>query len=231
MANTYFQFKEFCVEQEQTSMKVCTDACILGAYASEENPERILDVGAGTGLLSLMLAQRYSCPIDAVEIEEKAYREALKNFSLSPWSEQIILHHCSIQEYIKYADQQYDLIICNPPFYPRTKNASNKATHSDSLPFSDLVKVMMRLLSEEGNGYILLPPKGSNSLESMIQNTPLQLNQKLLIKNSENQEPFRVITSFGFKDEKYSEASLVIRNEGKYTPQFCQLMKDYYLFL
>src|SRR6476620_3970566 len=141
MSNTYFRFRQFTVHQERTAMKVCTDACLFGAWvASEirnEDLERVLDIGAGTGLLSLMIAQNSDAVIDAVEIDDHAYSQVVDNFSSSPWNDRLRVHHCSVQQFEPGC--KYDLVISNPPFYEHSlrspdskKNMAMHSTHLDA---------------------------------------------------------------------------------------------------
>ncbi|MEM8894752.1 MAG: methyltransferase [Bacteroidota bacterium] len=138
MPNTYFDFKQFRVDQGQSGMKVTTEGCILGAWARFNQPKRILDIGTGTGLLSLMLAQRYPTGIiDAVELDEKAAQQAKQNFRKSPWSSKLTAHHCCIKDFEAVNGRCYDLIICNPPFFKNDLKSTNsqkaKAIHNDNL--------------------------------------------------------------------------------------------------
>src|SRR5215831_18097201 len=140
MSNAFFQFKQFRVDQDRSAMKVTTDACILGASIPVPVYGKILDVGAGTGLLSLMMAQRTQCDIDGVEVDEESYRQAHENFQNSPWSDRLKIVHDDFKKF--NPDYKYDLVITNPPFYEnsyRSANpALNAAKHNDRLPFKDL---------------------------------------------------------------------------------------------
>ena len=148
--NTWFQFKQFTIHQEKTAMKVCTDACLFGAWVAnkielnEINADNILDIGCGTGLLSLMLAQKTKAQIDAVEIDKNAFEQAKENINLTEWKEQINIHHGSIIDF--KSNKKYDLIICNPPFYENqlksVDSARNKAMHATTLSYKDLIFVL-----------------------------------------------------------------------------------------
>src|SRR5690606_28939842 len=135
--------------------KVCTEACVFGALAKFDKPARILDIGAGTGLLSLMLAQKFNCPIDAVEIEQQAFLQTQINFKSSIWTERLRIFHASIQDFQSEAPEKYDLIITNPPFFTdhlQTRNpAKNLAIHNNSLSQEDLLESIAALLSPIGN--------------------------------------------------------------------------------
>ncbi|MDQ2752894.1 MAG: methyltransferase, partial [Bacteroidota bacterium] len=165
MPNTYFQFKQFIVHQEKSAMKVCTDSCLFGAWAANhlcntnKNVNRILDVGAGTGLLSLMLAQQCDAIIDAVETDGSSANEANENFLQSSWQERLHCYEKRIQDF--YAKETYDFIICNPPFYEKDLLGKNKpnnvAHHNAGLILRELITAVKRLLNEEGSFAILLP--------------------------------------------------------------------------
>ena len=185
MANSYFRFKQFKVDQSDTAMKVCTEACVLGAVAEAPSPHRILDIGAGTGLLSLMLAQKYSCPVDAVEIEEHAYRQATSNFGNSPWKERLTLFHSSIQEYMTTTSFLYDLIVCNPPFFTShltsENSAKNLALHNAALSQEALSQSIGGLLSQRGVCYLLLPPSESDNFDKVIVGKGLFLQGRTIL--------------------------------------------------
>lgn len=134
MANSYFQFKEFTVRQERASMKVCTDACLFGAYAANQlifiNPAECLDIGTGTGLLSLMLAQKIPANIDAVEIEYASYSQAKGNFEHSPWREQLNVFHTDINQF--QSEKKYNCIISNPPFFEKDLKSEDEKKNAAS---------------------------------------------------------------------------------------------------
>jgi tRNA1Val (adenine37-N6)-methyltransferase len=161
MPNSYFRFKQFQVNQDQTAMKVCTDACVLGGYAPVGKASRILDIGTGTGLLALMLAQRsVAGKFDAVEMNEQACLQARENVQASPFADRIAVHHTPIQDFLPA--EKYDLIVTNPPFYTAYlqsgKQAQDNALHTNTLPTGELLQAIARLLAYEGEAWVLLPP-------------------------------------------------------------------------
>ena len=138
-----FQFKEFCIEQDRCAMKIGTDGVLLGAWTTPHNASSILDIGTGTGLIALMLAQKSASEnIDALEIEGDAYEQAVENFENSPWADRLFCYHASLLEFAKEIDEQYDLIVSNPPFYEdayhSTDSKRNQARFASSLPFEHL---------------------------------------------------------------------------------------------
>ena len=225
-------------------MKVTTDACLFGAWVSEELEEKaglkktILDIGTGTGLLSLMLAQKYSdCTIKAIEIDKEAALQATKNFLDSPWSTQIELIHTDAKEYI--TTDQADLIISNPPFYEeelRSPNSSkNRAHHDEGLVLGDLIAIIKKQLRPQGNFYVLLPYKRKIEIIKMLHQEQLCIQKEVLVKPSPAKDYFRML----IKGTHYSKTpcptqtmEMQIHNEnGHYSPAFIALLKDYYLYL
>lgn len=160
-----FQFKEFSIKQDKTAMKIGTDGVLLGAWTSiKNNPYSILDIGTGTGLIALQLAQRSDAEtIDAVEIEENAYEQAFGNFENSSWSDRLFCYHASLTEFIDEVDEKYDLIISNPPFYndkyETDKEARNVARFTTSLSFDELLYSVSKLLNTEGVFSVIIPFK------------------------------------------------------------------------
>lgn len=237
MSKNSFTFKQFTINQDRCAMKVCTDACILGASTTVENVKNILDIGTGTGLLALMLAQKSDAKINAVEIDEDAYRQAIGNVSSSSFGNKIKVFHQSIQSFLPSNDFiAYDLIISNPPFYQKslqsTDNQVNKALHAVELSFEDLIDSVVRLLKFDGRFVVLLPPFEIENLIKIAQKKGLYLSKKILIRHDESKPVFRVIATFLLNQVlDYKEDTLVIHEkDGKtYSEQYRILLKDYYL--
>lgn len=234
MPKNSFTFKQFTINQDRCAMKVCTDACILGASTVVENVNNILDIGTGTGLLSLMLAQRTNAQIDAVEVDEDAYQQAVMNVKVSQFAEKIEVHHQRIQDFT--STETYDLVISNPPFYQQslksTDAKANKALHAVELSFDDLIDSVLRLLSIDGRFVVLLPPFEIEKLIRIAQKKGLYLSKKMSIRHDESKPIFRVIATFMTqKIHNLEEETLIIHNEdGKaYSNEFRDLLKDYYL--
>jgi tRNA1Val (adenine37-N6)-methyltransferase len=156
-----FRFQQFSVIQEQSAMKVCTDAVLFGAMAPVKRDDTVLDIGAGTGLLSLMAAQLGAARVTGVELTQQGYEEARANFNNSPWTNRLEAVHQAIQGFAGETDGRYDLIICNPPFFENHSKTADPlrklARHNDQLPFADLLECAGRLLSHQGLFYLLLP--------------------------------------------------------------------------
>ncbi len=231
-SNTHFSFKQFTIHQDQTAMKVTTDACILGACTDVQNAKRILDIGTGTGLLALMLAQRCDAKIEGVEIEEVSYNQAIENVENSIFKDRIIIHHSDIQYFMP--ENCYDLIISNPPFFQNhlkaETQARNNALHTDILSFEDLLNSVMRLLLPNGTFVVLLPLYESSVFETMANQLGLFANKKLSIHHREGSKILRIITTFGFtKTEPQNEQLFIKDSNESYTADFQRLLRDYYL--
>lgn len=233
-SNAYFQFKQFRVDQSLAAMKVCTEACVFGAMVEAAAPLRILDIGTGTGLLSLMAAQKFSCPIDAVEMEEGAYRQALANFQISPWSDRLAVFHTSIQEFTP--SHQYDLILCNPPFFSdhlqSPSKARNMAKHNSTLSHSDLAEALQKLLKDSGQAYVLFPPLEANSFDTVAADKKLYAQKRTQLLHHVEEAALRYITVYGTEPKEHSLETFVIKDEsGAYTNDFIEKLKPYYLYL
>lgn len=232
MPNSYFTFKQFTIHQDQTSMKVTTDACILGAYADVKKTKNILDIGTGTGLLSLMLAQRGEAKIDAVELNEYAYNQSCVNINNSYFKDKITVYRISIQNF--RTDNLYDLIISNPPFFQNHLKAENESRnnslHTDTLSFTDLLETVLRLLTFNGTFVVLLPAYESSVFEQLAISQELYPQKKLMIHHREGSKILRIITTFGRLKKEIINEELIIKNpDESYTPDFQRLLKDYYL--
>jgi tRNA1Val (adenine37-N6)-methyltransferase len=236
VANPYFQFKAFTIYQDLSAMKVTTDSCLFGAWCANEiqklHCKNLLDIGTGTGLLSLMIAQKNKGLIDAVELDEKAARQASENISSSPWKENITIYHSDIMEHIG----KYDCIISNPPFYenelqsPDTRN--NLAHHSSRLTLLDLVQYAGKILVDNGYLFLLFPFKRQEEAEKMLMKQNIFIQKKVIVKQTVHHSPFRVMImgSKYQKDLPHTEY-LSIKEGQDYSEGFKTLLKDYYLYL
>ena len=234
--NTHFSFKKFTIHQDKTAMKVTTDACILGAYTNVNQAKKILDIGTGTGLLTLMLAQRTEAEIEGVELEEVSYNQAVENVKNSIFKDRIRIYHTKIQSYFPPLGDEggFDLIVSNPPFFNNHLKAEiqsrNNALHTDTLSFEDLLNSVIRLLLPNGTFVVLLPAYESSVLETLTKQLGLFANKKLNIHHREGSKILRIITTFGFTKTEIQEEILLIKNlDESYSVDFQKLMKDYYL--
>ena len=238
MSNHYFRFKEFVVQQEYCAMKVCTDACLFGAYtanliADKNLPAKnCLDIGTGTGLLSLMLAQKTTATIDAVEINTAAFRQAKENFEQSPWQERLSIFNKDILQF--ETEKKYDCIISNPPFFEgdlkTDSKAKNAARHDTTLTLQQLLEVVLKYLQEDGFFVVLLPYQRINYCIEEAAKLNLYLNKKVLIKQTPLHAWFRGMLFFGRQQAIPTKEEIIIRDKmGDYTSRFMDLLQDYYL--
>jgi tRNA1Val (adenine37-N6)-methyltransferase len=238
MGKGYFSFKQFTIWQDQTAMKVCTDACIFGAWLPVENAHSVLDIGTGTGLLALMLAQRNAVAcIDAVEIEPQAYQQAKDNSLKSPFADRVRVFHQAIQDFSP--THQYDWIICNPPFFsqhtPAQQAQRNIALHSQTLELDDLMRQIRRLLSPQGQFAVLLPPYQSQQLADLALQQGFFLNQQLRIFQYLGGAEIRRVQVFSQQSQPTNIQTLAIHRQAAaqpiYTDEFAKLLQPFYLYL
>lgn len=230
------------MHQEHTAMKVCTDACLFGGWSAADlqiqSAKKILDIGSGTGLLSLMLAQQSGAHITAIEIEEGAFEQTKTNFDLSPWKERLDVIHSSIQDYAaKNKESLFDCIITNPPFYDgdlnSPDNAKNLAAHSTALTWDVLAEAAASLLQENGAWYVLVPTLRAYTMQKLALNDGLQLSQECLMYNDAKHLPIRAMLKFvKQKEASIQRDKIFIKNaDQSYTTEFINYLKDYYLHL
>lgn len=234
-----FQFKEFTVHQDKTAMKIGTDAVLLGAWcAVSDFPDSILDVGAGTGVIALMLAQRTDAmTIDAVEIDEQAYEQTVENFERSDWGDRLFCYHSSFQDFaaeMEEEEEQYDLIVSNPPFYTDAytteDEARNTARFAAALPFEALLAGVKEILSPSGKFAVVLPYKEQEQFVSLAQRYDLYLQRVCYVKGTPGSEVKRSLLEFGRQAQEVQKEELVIETaRHHYTPEYIALTRDFYL--
>ncbi|MCC9167158.1 tRNA1(Val) (adenine(37)-N6)-methyltransferase [Pontibacter harenae] len=236
MANTYFQFKQFRVEQDKCAMKVCTDSCVFGAYVEVAQAQTILDIGTGTGLLALMVAQRSEASVDAVEINAEAQMQARENFASSSWAERLKLHAVSLQEYAQYSQQQYDVILSNPPFFLSSLKsgdaAKNAAKHTGELLFEDILNFAQKHLTPAGKLYILLPPAEATHFATLATIYKLHLNETLEVYTRVGGKCIRHIQTYSFAPTDFpTQKAIPIREADSvtYSSAAIDLLHPYYL--
>ncbi len=236
MANSYFQFKQFTVEQDLAGMKVGTDGVLLGAWATCNHAKTILDVGTGTGLIALMCAQRNNvAQVDAIEIEGKACIQAKKNVKNSPWRERIEVIHDSLQNYSKICSKKYDLIISNPPFFNNSlkNNCQQKslARHTDSLNYIDLIKGAKQLLSDNGVFSVVLPFDVKDTFEEMAMSNQVFLNRILKVKPTPSKQEKRILMELSLQKQTLKEEVMIVEEFGRhgYSDSYKKLTQDFYI--
>ncbi|WP_159947071.1 tRNA1(Val) (adenine(37)-N6)-methyltransferase [Polaribacter septentrionalilitoris] len=234
-----FQFKEFSVNQDKTAMKIGTDGVLLGAWSSlEAFPDSILDIGSGTGVLSLMMAQRSDAmTIDAVEVDENAYEQTVENFENSDWGDRLYCYNATFQEFAKEIaeeEETYDLIISNPPFYTDDYQsddiARNKARFTSSLTFEDLLFGVSRILSENGSFSVIIPFKEEKEFVDIATKNNLFLNKVCHVRGNPISEIKRSLLTFSFRQNELVNEDLIIEVERhQYTEAYINLTRDFYL--
>jgi tRNA1Val (adenine37-N6)-methyltransferase len=200
---------------------------------STVNNQRFLDIGTGTGLLSLMVAQKNKATIDAVEIDEKAAAQAMDNVKASPFASAITVYEGDVTAWDK---GPYDVILSNPPFYekeiPSTHQQKNVAHHGEGLRLETLFMIINEKLKDEGQFYLLLPYKRKGAIETLLQKTGLYLEKQVIVQPTSENPPFRLLLKGGKQPATVQLESMSIYNNAKvYTPEFTSLLKDYYLYL
>jgi tRNA1Val (adenine37-N6)-methyltransferase len=232
-----FQFKQFSVNQDQTAMKIGTDGVLLGAWTPlENNPKSVLDIGTGTGIIALMLAQRSEAEqIDALEIDESAYEQAVENFENSPWGDRLFCFHAGLDEFVDDPEDEYDLIVSNPPFFSEDYRSDNEqrdlARFQEAMPFEELVEAADLLLSENGIFSVIIPFNKEDRFIELCAEVELFPIKITRVKGTKNTKIIRSLLAF----KRYELAvltadELVIEiSRHEYTPEYISLTKDFYL--
>jgi len=240
MPNNYFQFKQFTIQQDQCAMKVTTDGCLFGGIAAAKiqktkiNIQSTLDIGTGTGLLSLMLAQKLTTTIDAVEIDEATSSQAKENFAGSPWKDRLHIYNADILTFA--SDKKYDCIITNPPFFEDDLRSSdinkNNAKHDTALTLKQLLQAIDLHLKEDGIFFILLPFHRVAYFEKEAAVFNFFPAEKINVRQMPTHDLFRTILLFTTKEIPINIEELTIKeNDNTYTAGFTELLKDFYLHL
>lgn len=242
-----FQFKQFTVEQDKTAMKIGTDGILLGAWVSLKDPFSILDVGPGTGVMSLMIAQRSNADlIDAVEIDEDAYEQCVDNFENSPWGDRLFCYHASFEEFAEeMKDEKYDLIISNPPFFKAplpakkssvssqnlTSDSRQIARFNDSLPFAELLELSSELLSDEGELAVIIPYAEEENFLHIAKEVNLHPNRITRVRGNKDSSIARSLIQLSFREVPNVLITELIleKSRHEYTEEYKDLVMDFYL--
>lgn len=240
MKNNFFRFKQFTLQQDRCALKVGTDACLFGAWVAEKIAawqlccDHVLDIGTGTGLLSLMLAQKTAAMIDAVELDRGAGKQAAENVAASAWKDRIRVVHADIRDW--KGEDKYDLVVSNPPFYERSLASpvltNNQAKHGDTLSLQQLLQAIAAHLSSTGYAAVLLPTGRMEyfiQIASILKLYPMAM---LLVRHSAQHPLSRSCLLFGRSaGQEVMREEMSIRSGDGYTGRFTELLKDYYLYL
>lgn len=233
MKEQTFRFKQFCIQQDQCAMKVGTDGVLLGAWADVSNAKNILDIGTGTGLIALMLAQRCqsSTSITALEIDPAAAAQARENTKRSPWAKQIEVIEADFRHHT--FDSSFDLIVSNPPYFHDALACPDPqrqlARHTTTLTYEELLSRASSLLSPHGQLCLILPSEVSAGVEQKAQTKGLHTTRRVHILTQANKPPKRTLLSFSHRFSPIKESFLPIRNTpNEYSDLYIDLTKDYY---
>ena len=234
-----FRFKEFTIHQDKTAMKVGTDGVLLGAWCTiDKYPDTILDIGSGTGIIALMIAQRSDAmTIDAVEVDENAYEQTVENFEKSDWGDRLYCYNATFQEFaneIAEEEESYDLIVSNPPFYTDAfeseDSSRNKARFTSALSFEELLEGVSKILSKNGIFSTIIPFKEEENFINIAKDQHLFLNSVCRVQGNKTSAVKRSILAFSFQETEVNETHLIIEiARHQYTEDYINLTKDFYL--
>ncbi|MEM9647292.1 MAG: methyltransferase [Bacteroidota bacterium] len=234
--NKPFKFKEFTIHQDRSAMKVGTDGVLLGAWAAvDKNPNTILDIGAGTGLIALQLAQRSQAEIiDAIELDENAYEQCVENFEASLWGDRLFCYHAGLDEFVDEIDDTYDLIVSNPPFYVEEVSSGDAtrdlARQNSSLPFPELFEGASRLLSESGTFAVIAPFVSEKELIGLAIKLGFFPNRITRVRGNGDADIKRSLMEFSWDEGGPITTELTIEHERHvYTKDYIELTKAFYL--
>ena len=237
-----FQFKQFKVHQDRCGMKIGTDGVLLGAWSSiDHHPQAILDIGAGTGVIALQLAQRSSAnTIDALEIDDQAHEQCTHNFEHSAWGDRLFCYHGSVQEFASQMEHKYDLIVSNPPFFKAPKNLDSQTTNTsqeravarftDTLPFRHLVICAAHLLSQNGIFSTIIPHQEADSFIEIAAQNKLFLSRICSVRGTKTSKIKRCLLEFSLRQSKPRTQELTIEiSRHNYTQEYKNLVSDFYV--
>ena len=214
-------------------MKISTDAVLLGSLAKAESPARILDIGTGTGVIALMLAQRFpEVSVHAVELDEDAASQAFENFQESPFANRLSLFQGRVQDFP--SGEKFDLIVSNPPFFPDHLKSQdtkrNKALHTDELSFEELIEKAIQLLQPEGAFWVILPPRQMQDLEVLAERSGLCLFEKIKVRDNAQKPVYREIDGFSFSKTDQKVQELILKDEDQsYSGSYTALLSGFLL--
>ena len=235
MSNHTFEFKQFSIKQDKCAMKVGTDAVLLGAWVNIDGAKNVLDIGTGTGIIALMIAQKSTILIDAIDIDKEACIQAQENVNGCKWSDRIKVQHISMQELSLQSKKKFELIVSNPPYFVDSSKALEEARttarHTDFLSYDELIEGISKLLTSEGKFCVILPFKEGEMFRDMAQEKSLFLTKLTRIKTRIDKTEKRLLMQFEFKRNTFNENSIVIEKDERhsYSNEYIELTKDYYL--
>ena len=236
MSGSVFHFKQFRIKQDKCAMKVGTDAVLLGSWVKTGQAQNILDIGTGTGIIALMMAQKTNTSIHAIDIDRHAVEQAIENIEDSPFKNNIVVYHKSLQSFAEEINCKYHLIVSNPPYFIDSSKAPdqsrNFARHTDELSYDDLLIGVKKLLHPDGAFCLILPNKEGNWFIEKARLAGFFCNHKTKIKTrKDKEEPKRLLLRFSFIDLpiQENEIAIEVQERHQYTPEYIELTKDYYI--
>ncbi|GAB4282505.1 MAG: methyltransferase [Marinilabiliales bacterium] len=237
MAIEYFKFKKFVVNQDRTAMKITTDSVLLGAWCNPIKAKEILDVGTGTGVISLMLAQKSNANITAIDIDISSCIQAEKNFINSGFKNAFHAVHSSLQEFAVKTNKKFDLIVSNPPFFNKSMRSTDikikNSRHDDFLTKNELFDCVRKLLTNYGIFDVIIPYYQKTKLIELAHSHGLYPQRIMNIKPNIFKHPKRVMIEFASMEKDYLEETISIETDKRhsYSKEYIELTKDYYLFI
>jgi len=233
--NTWFQFKKFRITQEHAAMKVGTDGVLLGAWVCVSGTAKILDVGTGTGVIALMMAQRSEADIYAVEMDDESFKEACYNMEQSPWKERFHPVHSTFQEFCASTNEKFDLVISNPPFFENVSKAADprrsNARHTDLLSYEELIDGCHRILNDSGRIAVIIPAPRAGQFIALAKRYNLYNSRKTSVKPKGSKPVNRYLLEFSAKQTGPVMDELVIETHAfhSFTQEYKNLTQDFYL--
>lgn len=230
-----FRFKKFEIIQENAGMKLTTDAVMFGSWIETGKSKNMLDIGTGTGILALMMAQRCeNSKITAIDIDRTAIFEAKRNVENSKWVENIELLQADFLDFVKNTNQRFDLIICNPPYYEEhllSKNQEEKkAKHSTNLNYEQLISNIYKILENKGEFALIAPFFAYEKINFLCNKNMLFCKRKCVVKSEKEKTATRVMLQYSVKPYKTIDSELVVKSNNQYTKEFLQLTSEFYIF-
>ena len=236
MPGTCFAFKQFTINQDQCAMKVGTDAVLLGAWVIPNGSTSILDIGTGTGIIALMIAQKSTAKIEAIDIDDHAVDQAKQNVFESKFAEKVHVSKISLQDYAKTTNKKFNLIVSNPPYFEQSLKSSDEqrsqARHADVLPFEELLDGVIKILDPKGKFCLILPKLEAEKFRELAEKKGLFLSKLLRVKSRADKDTDkRHLMQFEFVPTEFSEKTLVIEQDHRhnYTEEYKEFTKDYYV--
>ena len=233
-SGTYFHFKQFSVRHDRCAMKVGTDAVLLASWVDVSEVQRILDIGTGSGIIALMLAQRalHATLIESVEIEKGAADQAAENFRNSPWPSRLAVHHLAIQEY--FPDKRFDLITTNPPYFNKSLEPPDKrrhqVRHTASLPHDVLLSSVVRLLTVNGRFSLILPFKEAMLFSDVASQHGLHCSRRYHFRTRKEKPLERTLLEFSRRAQMVDEGEILLYENGsEWSLSYRNLISEFYI--